>query len=902
MPCTKPRYVLILAAGKGTRMGSATQHKVCFLVDGRPVINRVIEIYRASGIAYPIVVVGALASQVMQTIAQEHSGIIYAYQAEQRGTGDAARIGLRALDSVLLDGDADLLLVAGDRIVEQQVLEQLYELYYASACDLAFVSTSRSLESEQGRVVVNGAGQTLGVVEMRDVWQREAYLALRQKLAAGQPPTRAEATALLQEHTPADKVQVTFNDLWTRLQTAEELSRQEWNELLDGKPDSFMFKTANAGNVSMSPQQVAQITQVNVSVYLLRASALQYALDHLSTDNAQHEEYLSDVVNILVQAGRSVRTLYVQDSRRVLGYNNPAELLAVEAYYRAKKQAALVITRPTEHFWPVSRWLDALTPVGRSGVNSSLSTSLANEFTHAYGSDQLLLNERRRALTELLHFCWRHSTGDPQVAVVRSPGRANILGRHIDHQGGICNLLAIDREILAVVHPRRDDIITLHNVNGGEFKETQFSIAELVSLLPWDDWMSLVNSPAVLEMSRSAHGDWSQYVKAAVLRLQKHYRDRALNGMDLYVHGNIPIAAGLSSSSALVVATLEAMSAVNRLDIQPEQFIDLAGEGEWFVGTRGGSADHAAIKYGQRGKVAQVTFFPFGVKRLVDFPPGYHLVVCDSRIQARKSQEAREIFNQRIACYRAGLLLIKHNYPQYAPLLEHLRDVNVRNLRIPLSSLYQILLSLPISISREELADSLPASELASVLAALGTSTYPLPVRGVVLFGLAECERSRYGVELLASGQVQSFGELMKISHNGDRVVAHTQDGAEAPYQAPISDAYLQALIDDSASGDLLRSERARLELQPGSYRCSTREIDWMVDIARNIPQVAGAQLAGAGLGGCMMVLAHASAINALVDELTRRYYAPHTIEPGISVCVPIAGSSILALIDRAAH
>ena len=76
-----------------------------------------------------------------------------------------------------------------------------------------------------------------------------------------------------------------------------------------------------------------------------------------------------------------------------------------------------------------------------------------------------------------------------------------------------------------------------------------------------------------------------------------------MRGADIIVAGDIPIAAGLSSSSALVVAAAEAIVAVNQLNIFPSQLIDLCGEGEWFVGTRGGTADHAAIKLGQRSRV-----------------------------------------------------------------------------------------------------------------------------------------------------------------------------------------------------------------------------------------------------------------------------------------------------------
>ena len=61
-----------------------------------------------------------------------------------------------------------------------------------------------------------------------------------------------------------------------------------------------------------------------------------------------------------------------------------------------------------------------------------------------------------------------------------------------------------------------------------------------------------------------------------------------------------------------------------------------------------------------------------------------------------------------MACYRIGLKLIKALYPQYAPLLHHLRDVNTRTLGVPLSWIYKILLRLPEQATREELCELLP--------------------------------------------------------------------------------------------------------------------------------------------------------------------------------------------------
>jgi N-acetylgalactosamine kinase len=357
-------------------------------------------------------------------------------------------------------------------------------------------------------------------------------------------------------------------------------------------------------------------------------------------------------------------------------------------------------------------------------------------------------------------------------------------------------------------------------------------------------------------------------VRAAVLRLQKKFPSTKLRGMDLVVQGNIPIAAGLSSSSALVVATAEAAVAVNDLEVYPSQFVDLCGEGEWFVGTRGGSADHAAMKFGERGRVTQVGFFPFDVRQVVPFPEYHRMVICNSHVQARKAAGARDVFNHRVACYRLGLLLVRQRYPQYAPLLEHLRDLNVRTLGIPLSWIYRILLSLPERATREDLQELLPADQLEPILGTHEPVDEFYPIRGVVLFGLAEAERSRLGADLLARNDVEGFGRLMRVSHDGDRVVAHDEQLWPQPYRYRASNAYLLDLMAALETGDPQQVIGAQLQWQPGAYRCSTSEIDLMVDAALGVPGVAGAQLAGAGLGGCMMVLAHENATEALAQRM----------------------------------
>ncbi len=116
------------------------------------------------------------------------------------------------------------------------------------------------------------------------------------------------------------------------------------------------------------------------------------------------------------------------------------------------------------------------------------------------------------------------------------------------------------------------------------------------------------------------------------------------------------------------------------------------------------------------------------------------------------------------------------------------------------------------------------------------------------------------------------------------------------PFATDISDDRLHALIDDLLSWDTRRIERAQLHRQPGAYRCSIREIDALVDIACRTPGVLGAQIAGAGLGGCAMVLVESDAVSQLTERLQQLFYTPLGLEPGVNVCTPSAGSCLLRI------
>jgi len=955
----QPIISIILAGGKGTRMQSADRHKVCFDIAGRPAIVRAIDTYKSCGIEQQVVVVGALAGQVIETVGRHHEGVIFAYQAEQRGTGHATKQGARILADLRYDGA--VLVVAGDRLLDAQVVERLIAEFQATDSDMAFLVGARS-GSELGHVVRDESGAVLGIIEHKDVLARRALgeirrLALDASAGSAAVPTRPElvegrdastssapahpepvegggaglealaghlplttqppegsspgfrptagaafdlaaaARAIMAAAFPdARKAGLAFGELWQRVEAGGQFTSDDILALVPAERTVFHLATARNPHLTLTPEAVDRSQEVNQSVYLVKASALFHALAGLRTDNAQGEEYLSDIVNILAQAHDAKRgrpryrvvAVKVTDPTQVMGFNNPAELLEIENTLRAKAAGAKPDALLDGACRTVREWQALFADL------TTLGDDLHAQLTYLYGNHPALLQERVAAYVELLRACAETLGPERRVLLARAPGRMNIMGRHIDHQGGNCNLIAIDREVLLAAALRDDDTVNLSNVRADQFPARSFSIGELLAQLTWDDWLSLVNSEPVREMVTQAGGDWAQYIRAAVLRLQKHYPQVKLRGLDLVVHGSVPVAAGLSSSSALVVATAEAVAALNGLDVRPRQLVDLCGEGEWFVGTRGGAADHAAMKFGQRDAVINVRFFPFGVGAAVPFPASHRMVFCNSQIQAKKAAGAREIFNQRIACYRIGVQLIKRLYPQYAPLITHLRDVNIRNLPIHLGDLYRMLLKLPERATDAELAELLPPEILRPLISGQPAPDARYPVRGVVLFGLAECERSRLAPQLLAAGDLTGFGRFMRISHDGDRVVAHDADWRPYPAIGPSSNAYLLDLMADLESGEPERVLAAQLHQQPGAYACSTPELDLIVDVALRTEGVIGAQLAGAGLGGGAMALVRDDCVPALEETLIRRYYEPRGLEPAVLSCVPIAGSGVL--------
>lgn len=896
MPERTPTYSIIMAAGKGRRMRNNVIHKVCFQVAGVPAIHRALDAYNRLGISRNVVVVGELAGQVVETVGRKFGNAVFAYQPEARGTGDAARCGMEALSDTA--EDARVLVAAGDKILNNSILAKLFEDFERTDADLAFVvSPSAHGASSAGRVLF-AADRPSAIVEMADIRLRTARREL-QRFLEGRPDGDVPLEELQSALAHRAGESVNLDTLFGNTDFSVHQSRQSLLERLSRLPTSFDI----GSNVVVSPDAAEQAEFFNESVYLVKRSVLEYGLGRMHSDNAQGEFYLTDAVNAVLQAtdGDAPRYRVCHTPSRtpheVMSYNDPEELLRIEDYFHGERRQTIddLRERLGDHtVRPVSDWLH------RFPADEGIPEATASRLKEFYGDDPILLAEKCAAFRAALEHFGREFGFDRSAIVVRSPGRINIMGRHIDWQGGRCNLMAVNQEVIMVVAPRSDDQIEARNVDSDQFPNASISIGGLVSRLDWDNWLSLIDSSELVRHLRDLAGNWTLYIEAALLRLQMAFRDRLLRGMDLAVFGDIPVAAGMSSSSALVVATAESAIALHDIDVTAQQFVNFCGEGEWFVGTRGGSADHAAMKYGRRGTINHVGFHEFELIEQISLPDSHSLVVCNSFVQAKKAAGAKDAFNSRVASYLVGVELIKQRFPQYAPFIRFVRDVNPETLRVPLAKIYEILLDLPEAMTAHEVRAMFSMNPVSwQTLSPLFQDVRPdlsYPVRGVVMFGISECARAQQAAECLKDGDLSGLGRLMKISHDGERCFQLRNDGTAHPYVADVSDAAIRELIEALGRNDPESLAKAQLYNQPGAYRCSTREIDAIVDIACRSEGVEGAQIAGAGLGGCAMVLVRTNCVPQLEARLIEEYYRPNGLSSGVIRCKPSAGSCIVSV------
>ncbi len=170
---TRPLAIIVLAAGKGTRMKS-DRHKVLHPIAGRPMLLHLLATAGQLAPAKTVVVVGAEREQVEDAVAPLHATVVH--QREQLGTGHAVRQAETALNGFA----GDVLILYGDvpLVTEATMRRMIDRLHAADAPAIVVLGFRPDDPGAYGRVIADGEGRITRMVEFKDASTEERAVTL----------------------------------------------------------------------------------------------------------------------------------------------------------------------------------------------------------------------------------------------------------------------------------------------------------------------------------------------------------------------------------------------------------------------------------------------------------------------------------------------------------------------------------------------------------------------------------------------------------------------------------------------------------------------------------------------------------------------------------------------------
>ena len=157
--------VIILAAGKGTRMKNPDMAKVMYEVDGVPMIRYVVELALKLSPERLLVVVGWQKQSVIDYVSTLSDKVVFVAQEKQLGTGHAV---LQAAEP-LRDFEGDLLVLSGDvPLLTEKTALALAGYHKISEADATILTAEVEEATGYGRIVRNKEGFVQKIVEQRD--------------------------------------------------------------------------------------------------------------------------------------------------------------------------------------------------------------------------------------------------------------------------------------------------------------------------------------------------------------------------------------------------------------------------------------------------------------------------------------------------------------------------------------------------------------------------------------------------------------------------------------------------------------------------------------------------------------------------------------------------------------
>lgn len=230
---------------------------------------------------------------------------------------------------------------------------------------------------------------------------------------------------------------------------------------------------------------------------------------------------------------------------------------------------------------------------------------------------------------------------------VRSPGRVNLIGEHIDYNDGFVLPMAIPLQTEMAVAPRVDETVRLYSPIFNE--ERQFQLSDLKKTKSWIDYAQAV---------------------ASVLGAD----GVPLRGFDGVVSSDLPLGSGLSSSASLEVAVALVflhLAGVEKSRVEIALMCQRAENG--FIGLNSGIMDQMAVAACTANHALLLDCRSLFMEQVPFVLQNHAVVVTDS---AAPRELASSAYNERRAQCEAGLAILQKSLPN----AKSLRDVSTKDL------------------------------------------------------------------------------------------------------------------------------------------------------------------------------------------------------------------------------
>ncbi|MCK9211534.1 MAG: NTP transferase domain-containing protein [Ignavibacteriaceae bacterium] len=278
---------IILAAGHGKRIKSH-RSKMLHAIWGTPTVERV---FNASNQGIPsvnsILVVGIKAMDVMSVIGKRPQ-TLFAYQAEQKGTGHAVQVALEKIEAKKFNGS--VFLFPGDMgLINKETVAMFRDEFLKSKSDMMVLT---------GIYEGNPADNSYGRI-----------IRAKEKDVKGNPcGSDCGRVIEIKEH-------------------------KDILSLPDDKPYLLKYK---GRTFSYTKQELIENREFNSGVYAFDFKKLVSEIKNLSSENVQNEIYITDLIALFNKSGYSVSAISPDDHNVVMGFNDKSVLKEMENIFRKK--------------------------------------------------------------------------------------------------------------------------------------------------------------------------------------------------------------------------------------------------------------------------------------------------------------------------------------------------------------------------------------------------------------------------------------------------------------------------------------------------------------------------------------------------------------------------------------